>query len=92
MHALGDRYPEFCERHFDTMRPAWEAHRGKEVAFAGDSVLVAFADPTAAVVASATAQRLLGQERWQESTVPKVRMGLHSGLAFPRDNNYWRSL
>jgi predicted ATPase/class 3 adenylate cyclase/tetratricopeptide (TPR) repeat protein len=88
MHALGDRYADVCERHFDTMRPAWEAHRGKEVSFAGDSVLVAFADPTAAVVACATAQRLLGKQRWQESTEPRVRMGLHCGLAFPRDNNY----
>jgi predicted ATPase len=88
MHVLGDRYPEVCERHFDTMRPAWEAHRGKEVSFAGDSVLVAFADPTAAVVACATAQRLLRQDQSSETIVPKVRMGLHCGLAFPRDNNY----
>ena len=58
MHALGDRYADVCERHFEAMRPAWEAFQGKEVSFAGDSVLVAFADPTAAVVGT------LGTYRW----------------------------
>jgi predicted ATPase len=88
MHSLGDRYPDVCQRHFEVMRPAWAASQGREVSFAGDSVLVAFADPTAAVVASAAAQRLLKEEPWPEGTEPRVRMGLHGGLAFPRDGNY----
>jgi predicted ATPase len=88
MRALGDRYPEVCERHFAVMRAAWSAHQGTEVALAGDSVLVAFADSTAAVQACAMAQQLLDQQRWPDGTILRVRMGIHAGLAFPRAGNY----
>ena len=89
MRALGDRYPDISERHFEVMRPAWVTYQGTEVSFAGDSVLVAFADATAAVSACAMAQRLLGETEWPEGGEPRVRMGLHSGLAFPRDGKYF---
>jgi predicted ATPase len=88
MRALGDRYPDVCERHFEVMSGAWAEHQGREVAVAGDSILVAFADATAATRACAMAQRLLAREGWPEGCEPKVRMGLHSGLAFPRTGNY----
>jgi predicted ATPase/class 3 adenylate cyclase len=88
MRSLGDLYPEVCERHFEVMRQAWARYDGAEVVIAGDSVLIAFADPTAAVLACAMAQGLLGQQQWPQGSQLRVRMGLHSGLAFPRAGNY----
>ncbi|HEX9549104.1 MAG TPA: adenylate/guanylate cyclase domain-containing protein, partial [Acidimicrobiales bacterium] len=88
IRRLGDRYAELSERHVALMREAWEAHAGHEVGSVGDSVFVAFQDATAAIHACAAAQRALAAEDWPADGAIRVRMGIHSGLAFPRDGNY----
>lgn len=63
LRRFGDAYPEILERHFAVMRQAWEAHGGREVDGAGDSVMVAFHDASAAVEACADAQRALADRK-----------------------------
>lgn len=88
LRQLGDQYAEVAERHADLMHQAWDSYDGKVVNTAGDSVLVAFEDPGAAIQASASAQRLLTAETWPAGGEVRVRMGIHSGLAFPRGGTY----
>src|SRR5262245_12417526 len=88
MRRLGDRYADLAERHMAIMRRAWTAHHGQEFGSAGDSVFVAFADANEAAKACAEAQDGLAAESWPEDGIFRVRMGVHSGLAVPRENNY----
>jgi predicted ATPase/class 3 adenylate cyclase len=85
---VGDRYPSLLERHREILRAAWSAQGGCEVRTEGDAFFVAFADASAAVAACAQAQRDLANERWPADAVLRVRMGLHSGLAAPRGEDY----
>jgi len=85
---LGDRYPPLLERHHQLLRDAWRAHNGCEVEREGDAFFVAFANARDAVVACAQAQRSLAVESWPLDAVVRVRMGIHAGLAYPRDQGY----
>ncbi len=81
---LGDGYVPLLERHHELLREVWSEHRGVEVKTEGDAFLVAFGDPGDAVAAAASAQQALAAEK-----LPlRVRMGIHSGLASPRDGDY----
>jgi len=88
MRRLGDRYPDASERHIELMRHAWDQHNGHVVSSTGDSVFVAFADATDAIRACAAAQQLLRAEMWPDAAELKVRMGVHTGLAAPRSDDY----
>jgi predicted ATPase/class 3 adenylate cyclase len=57
----------------------------------GDSVFAAFPRATKAVSAALAIQRGLAAEPWPEGTELKVRMGLHTGEAELRDDNYYGS-
>ena len=85
---LGDAYPPLLERHNELLRAAWELHGGCEVKTEGDAFFVAFADAGAAVAACAEAQRCLQAEPWPPDGSVRVRMGVHAGLAYPRDGDY----
>jgi len=85
---LGDLYPPVLERHNELLRAAWVAHGGFEVKTEGDAFFVAFADAAAAVAACADAQRSLSAEDWPEGGEVRVRMGIHTGLASPKDGDY----
>ena len=84
---LGDDYTKLLDRHKELLRRAWSAHEGAELGTEGDSFLVAFQRAEDAIAACAMGQRLLGEEPWGDSPV-RVRMGVHSGLAYPRGGEY----
>ena len=50
--------------HRRLLRPAFQAHRGREIDTAGDSFFVAFGSARSAVAAAVTAQRALGAFAW----------------------------
>lgn len=87
-HRVGDRYPRLLDRHNHILREAWRAWGGAEVKTDGDSFFVAFADATAALNACGAGQAALGAERWPQDAVIRVRMGVHCGLAYPREGDY----
>ncbi len=66
--------------HDEVLRSAIEAHEGFLFSHTGDGVVAAFASPKAAVDAAVTAQRGL--------ELP-VRMGIATGEAEVRDNDYF---
>ena len=67
---------------------AWATFGGCEVKTEGDAFFVAFDDPASAIEACAHAQRGLALEPWPVDAVIRVRMGLHTGLASPRGDDY----
>lgn len=88
LRHLGDGYSDVLDRHLELLATAWDAHDGHVLDTAGDGAFVAFQDATAAVAACAQAQRLLVAEPWPERSRPKVRIGLHTGLAAPHRREY----
>ena len=88
LRRLGERYPEVLERHLDLMAAAWSQHGGREVDRVGDSAMVVFADASSALEACVDAQNALAAEPWPAGGEVRVRMGVHSGLAAPRDGRY----
>ena len=88
LRRLGNRYAEALERHFVLLRRALRDHGGSDMGTAGDSLFAAFPDALAAVEACAEAQRLLGAEPWPGEEPLRVRMGIHTGLASPRNGAY----
>ncbi len=88
LKRLGDRYDALYERHAELLRHAWGAYNGHEVNTEGDSFFVAFTNPADAITACAEGQRQLAEERWPDDGVVRVRMGVHSGLASPRNGDY----
>ncbi len=75
-------------RHDDIVREAIEDHQGYVFSTAGDAFAAAFASPTDAVAAIATAQAGLSNEPWG-SAVIRVRAGLHTGEAEERGGDYF---
>ena len=77
------------QRHDTILRAACETHRGHVFQVVGDAFCVAFATTPDALAAALAAQRALHSTlKNQESTVIKVRMGLHTGEAEARDGGY----
>lgn len=85
---LGDDYLETLDHHNRVLRDVWAEHDGYEVDTEGDSFLVAFDSADSAITAAANGQRALDAESWPESVRLLVRMGIHSGLAAPREETY----
>lgn len=85
---LGDDYASVLDLHDELLREAWTDHGGHEMGKEGDSFFVAFHDPTSAVLACAQAQESLVTANWPHGAALRVRMGIHSGLARPRSNQY----
>ncbi len=74
--------------HNDVLRSAWLAHDGHEVHTEGDSFFVVFEDPRQAVAACIEAQQHLSDTKWPPGGEVRVRIGLHCGLAAPRNDDY----
>jgi class 3 adenylate cyclase len=85
---LGDAYVETLDRHHALLRHAWARFAGYEVKTEGDAFFVAFADAAAAVDACVAAQAALSSEQWPLGAELSVRMGVHTGLAYPRGDDY----
>jgi predicted ATPase/DNA-binding SARP family transcriptional activator len=88
LRRLGDHYDDVLDRHITILRQAWEAHGGVQVSTNGDSCFAAFHDARAAVEACADAQRQLADEPWPGGDGPRVRMGIHTGMASPHRGDY----
>jgi predicted ATPase/class 3 adenylate cyclase len=85
---LGDEYVELLDAHDAALRTAIESHRGSVVKTEGDAFFAAFHDPSDAVLAAVTAQRELPGITARDGSGVRVRMGLHTGLASPRNDDY----
>jgi class 3 adenylate cyclase len=68
------------EAHDRTLREAVAAHQGMVFKHTGDGVCAVFASPTEATLAAIDAQRKL---------VLPVRMGIHTGEAISRDEDFF---
>ena len=88
IRSLGDAYTPVLERHREILREAWRHHDGHEVDTEGDSFFVAFEGAADAIAACATAQLALGAEPWPPGAQVRVRMGVHSGVAVPHEDDY----
>ncbi len=88
LRGLGDGYVAVLDRHRSVLRQAWNGHGGVEVSTEGDGCFVAFDTADGALAACASAQRGIGEVRWSDGIDLRVRMGVHTGIAFPRGNDY----
>ena len=87
-HRLGDGYVEALEQTRSIVREATIRHRGHHVSDQGDSSFLAFSSADDAAVAASDAQHMLGEARWPDDVPLRVRMGLHTGMAWPHRDNY----
>lgn len=88
LRDLGDAYAPLLDRHRELLGEAWQAYDGHIVKTEGDACFVAFGDAESAVRACADGQRRLAAVPWHGNVVPRVRMGVHTGVAYPRGDDY----
>jgi class 3 adenylate cyclase len=88
LRRLRGRYAEVLGEHHRLLRAVFAEHGGREVHTEGDAFFVAFARASDAVAAAVEAQRALGSQRWPEGADVRVRMGVHSGEAEVRMDDY----
>jgi len=89
---LWEREPEkmhlALERHHAILQVAIESSGGQVFKIIGDAFQAAFAVPARAVEAAISAQRSLVFEVWPTGIPIRVRMGVHTGHAEARDDDY----
>jgi class 3 adenylate cyclase len=86
---LGTDYGPVLHQHRRVLRRELRAGGGVEVDTLGDSTFAAFADARAALRACRAVQRALAVERWPGPEArPRVRIGVHSGRAWPCGGEY----
>jgi predicted ATPase/class 3 adenylate cyclase len=85
---LRGRYAEVLGEHQRLLRAAFVEHGGREVHTEGDGFFVAFARASDAIAAAVSAQRALASQRWPDGVQVRVRMGVHTGEAEIRDDDY----
>jgi class 3 adenylate cyclase len=78
-------------RHDEILRDAVERHDGQVVKGTGDGIHAVFATADSAVAAAVDAQVAVGAQSWQLGEPPRVRMGIHTGVAELRDGDYFGS-
>ena len=83
-----DGYPEVLATHQHLLRSAFAEHDGREVHTEGDAFFVAFTRAGDAIAAAVGAQRSLASQRWPEGVEVRVRIGVHTGEAQVRDDDY----
>lgn len=90
---LWERHPEAMgealRRHDALMREASARHEGHVFKTVGDAFCVAFPTPRQALAAAIHAQRQIAGMDWGALGSLAVRMGIHSGTAELRDNDYF---
>src|SRR4051794_29546276 len=85
---LRGRYAEVLAEHQRLLRAAFDEHDGREVHTEGDAFFVAFARASDAIAAAVSAQRSLASQRWPDGVDVRVRMGVHTGEAEVRLDDY----
>jgi predicted ATPase/class 3 adenylate cyclase/DNA-binding winged helix-turn-helix (wHTH) protein len=83
-----DTMGEALTRHDAILRDAVASHNGSVVKTTGDGVHAVFADARDAIDAAIAAQGALLAEPWNETGVLRVRIGVHTGSAERRGNDY----
>jgi len=86
--ALGDEYTTVIGRHNEVLEAVWRTHGGYVFGTRGDSFLVAFGDPDAAVLAAIDAQRAITDASWPGDRDVRIRVGLHAGYARCVEGDY----
>ncbi len=76
-------------RHDEILRDAIAAHGGQVVKGRGDGVHAVFPTAAGAVRAAIDGQLSLGSETWPVSEPLLVRVGIHTGVAELRDDDYF---
>jgi class 3 adenylate cyclase len=88
---LAQEYPDKWEslraRHHAILKSVIESHNGYVFQIIGDAFCAAFHTAGDALRAAVKSQTDLTNENWGETTV-KVRMGIHTGEAEVRENDY----
>jgi predicted ATPase/class 3 adenylate cyclase len=85
---LRSRYAEVLAEHQRLLRAAFDEHDGREVHTEGDAFFIAFARASDAIAAAVSAQRSLASQRWPAGVEVRVRMGVHTGEAEVRQDDY----
>ena len=90
---LWERFPQAMrhalERHDSILLSAVTDAGGQVIKTTGDGLMAVFGSAAEAVRACLTAQRRLVAESWPETGALRVRMGLHSGVAQSREDDYF---
>jgi len=87
-----DAMPRAMMRHNEILQRAIESQRGIVFKIVGDAFCAAFENALDGFNAALAAQRALYAENWQELGALRVRMGLHTGTAETRGDDYISSL
>ena len=88
VRQLRDRYADVMADHERLLRSAFQDAGGHEINTQGDSFFIAFRKPKDAVGAAVEAQRSLASHPWPEKTEMRVRIGIHTGEATVRGDQY----
>ena len=83
-----DDAADLFERHNDIVRRAIVGFGGHVLGTEGDAFVVAFDHVDEAIATCARIQRDLSAEAWPPGGEIRVRIGVHSGVAMPRNDNY----
>ena len=90
---LWQQFPETMKtalaRHDEIVRTAVEGSNGLVVKTTGDGFYAAFTSPLNGLQACIQAQQSLAEEDWGEIGPLRVRMGLHTGEALQRGDDYF---
>jgi predicted ATPase/class 3 adenylate cyclase len=84
-----DAMKDALKRHDAILQAAIEASGGRIVKSTGDGTMAVFGSAVDAATASLVAQRGLAKEPWSETGPLRVRMGLHSGQAEQRADDFF---
>ena len=76
-------------QHDEMLKTAVKAHGGYLVKSTGDGILAAFGSPSDAVTAAISMQQSFGAEVWEATGSLRVRIGLHTGEAQLRADDYF---
>jgi len=85
----GDAMAAALARHDSILRETFQSRGGHIFKTIGDAFCVAFSVALAAIESAVAAQRLLRDEDWQQTLHLKVRIGIHTGSAENRDEDYF---
>ena len=87
--ALGEEAAaDVFDLHSEVLRTAIVPYGGQVVHTEGDSFFIVFEQTTDAVKACVEAQAQLAATDWPSHGAIRVRMGIHCGLAAPRNDDY----
>jgi predicted ATPase/class 3 adenylate cyclase len=76
-------------RHDELLVEAVAAHAGQVIKGTGDGLHAVFTTAEAAIGAAVTAQQSLARETWGPTGELRVRMGIHTGVAEQRGDDYY---